>query len=214
METLTLDFISDMVCPWCYIGLHRLETAMRLVDRPLRFSLRFHPYLLDPAISDRGVNGAARLRKKYGVDTKSMFAQVEEAARDSDLRLDLSRQKKIYPTVRAHTLLRAAATARAQQQVARALFETHFVEGGNINDVGTLLRVGVKAGLDGDRLRTELTNPAALAQTLSEANHLAESGISGVPFLLVAGKKAISGAQTVPALMQAMRDFDDPTFDE
>ncbi len=214
METLTLDFISDVVCPWCYIGLHRLETAMRLVDRPLRFSLRFHPYLLDPSVSEAGVNGAARLRKKYGVNTKSMLAQVEEAARDSNLSLDLSRQKKIYPTVRAHTLLRAAAKANAQHEVARALFETHFVEAGNINDVGTLLRVGVKAGLDGDRLRTELTNPAALAQTLSEANHLAESGISGVPFLLVAGRKAISGAQSVPALMQAMPDFDDPPFDE
>jgi len=205
MASLTIDVISDVVCPWCYIGLHRLETAIRLFDAPVDCTLRFHPYLLDATVPEEGQLVAERLRDRYRADPEQMFDRVTDAAREGGHALDARKQTRTYPTVKAHTLLRLAVAHAAQHTVARELFRTHFDEGGNIADTDTLVTIGSRAGLDTQLVTTTLTNPNALAQTRAEAAHLAESGIRGVPFFLFGGKLAVSGAQAVPSLMQAMR---------
>ena len=205
MASLTIDVISDVVCPWCYIGVHRLETAMRLFDAPVDYTLRFHPYLLDASVPDEGEFIAERIRARYRTDPEAMFDRVNEAARESSLDLDIRKQPRTYPTVKAHTLLRLAVAHDAQLAVAHALFRTHFVDAGNIADPATLVAIGTGAGLDAEFVTSALSNENALAQTRSEAARLAEGGIRGVPFFLFGGKVTVSGAQTAPSLMQAMR---------
>ena len=94
-----------------------------------------------------------------------------------------------------------------QLSVANALFRTHFVEAGNVADTATLLRIAGECGMDVELAASTLGNERALTQTRVEAAHLAESGVRGVPFFLFGGKLPMSGAQPVPALMQAMRQF-------
>jgi predicted DsbA family dithiol-disulfide isomerase len=208
MASLTVDIISDVVCPWCFIGLHRLHVAMRLFDVPVDFSVRFHPYLLDASVPEEGESVAERLRARYrGADLDAMLDRVGAAARESGLDLDVRRQTKTYPTLKAHTLLRLAAVHDVQLPVANALFRTHFLEAGNVADTATLLRIAGDCGMDVELAASTLANDRAIAQTRAEAAHLAESGVRGVPFFLFGGKLPLSGAQPVPALMQAMRQF-------
>lgn len=208
MASVTVDIISDVVCPWCFIGLHRLQVAMRLFDAPVDFTVRFHPYFLDPSVAEAGESIAHRIRARYrGADADQMFDRVNAAARSCGLDLDVRRQPTTYPTLKAHTLLRLAAVHDVQLPVARALFRTHFVEAGNIADVATLERIAGECGMDVELATSTLANARALEQTRSEATHLADSGVRGVPFFLFGGKLAVSGAQPVPALMQAMRQF-------
>ena len=101
--------------------------------------------------------------------------------------------------------MRLAVAHDAQLAVAHALFRTHFGDAGNIADLATLVAIGTGAGLDAEFVASALSNENALAQTRSEAARLAEGGIRGVPFFLFGGKVTVSGAQTAPSLMQAMR---------
>lgn len=206
MASLTVDIVSDVVCPWCFIGVDRLYRAMRLFDVPVDYTVRFHPYFLDAAVPEEGESIAERLRTRYrGANVDEMFARVNEAARETGLELDVRRQTKTYPTLKAHTLLRLAAVHDVQPQVAHALFREHFVEAGNIADTATLVRIGSSCGMDAELLVSMLASPNALAQTRAEAAHLADSGIRGVPFFLLGSKLGVSGAQPVPAIMQALR---------
>jgi predicted DsbA family dithiol-disulfide isomerase len=181
---------------------------MRLFDVPVDFTVRLHPYLLDASVAEGGERIAERLHARYpSADLDQMFDRVEAAARESGLELDARKQAFTFPTIKAHTLLRLAATRDVQLQVAYALFRTHFVEAGNVADRDTLVRVAAECGLDAELAATTLADPRALEQTRLEAAHLAESGVRGVPFFLLGGKLAVSGAQPVPTLMQAMRQF-------
>jgi predicted DsbA family dithiol-disulfide isomerase len=208
MASITVDIISDVVCPWCFIGLHRLQVAMRLFDVPVDFTLRFHPYLLDASVPESGERIADRIRARYqGADPEPMFDRVNEAARESGLDLDVRRQPTTYPTLKAHTLLRLAAVHDVQLAVAHALFRTHFMEAGNVSDNAALVRIAADCGMDAELAASAIASERALAQTKAEAAHLADSGVRGVPFFLFGGKLAVSGAQPVPALMQAMRQF-------
>lgn len=206
MVRLTIDIVSDVVCPWCYIGVDRLYRAMRLFDVPVDYTVRFHPYFLDSSVPEEGELIADRLRARYrGTNVDEMFDRVNAAAKESGLALDVRRQQRSYPTLKAHTLLRVAAIHDVQEKVARALFREHFDEAGNIADTATLVRIGVAFGIDEALLLSMLTNPNSLAQTRTEAAHLADSGIRGVPFFLLGSKLGVSGAQPVPAMMQALR---------
>jgi len=181
---------------------------MRLFDVPVDFTVRFHPYLLDASVPEAGESVAERLRARYrGVDLDVMFDRVSAAAKESGLDLDVRRQPNTYPTVKAHALLRLAVVHDVQLPVANALFRTHFLEAGNVAETATLLRIAGECGMDVELAASTLANDRALAQTHAEAAHLAESGVRGVPFFLFGGKLPLSGAQPVPALMQAMRQF-------
>lgn len=206
MASLTIDIVSDVVCPWCYIGVDRLYQAMRLFDVPVEYTVRFHPYFLDATVPEGGELIADRLRARYrGANVDEMFARVNDAARESGLDLDVRRQTKTYPTLKAHTLLRIAAIHDVQAKVALALFREHFDEAGNIADTATLVRIGTSCGIDAELLVSMLGNANTLAQTRAEAAQLADSGIRGVPFFLLGSKLGVSGAQPVPAIMQALR---------
>src|SRR5436190_20748908 len=135
---LRIDVVSDVVCPWCYIGADRLEKAIASLELGGRVEVTYHPFLLRPDAPDSGADLHEELRRKYGADPQQLFARVEAAARESGLELDLSKQRLTYPTVRAHTLLRHAKAKGTQQALAKALFEAHFVAAHNIADLDGL----------------------------------------------------------------------------
>jgi len=199
--TLRIDVFSDVVCPWCYIGTDRLEQALRGVDD---VDVRFHPFLLDPSTPAEGTVVADMLRKKYGADPKHMFARVEAAARESGLALDLSKQPRSYPTAAAHALLGRAPEGKARA-LARDLFRAHFDEGRNVSDPEVLAGLGARHGIDAEEAKRIATDPDELRAVREDAAGASASGIRGVPFFVFDEKLAVSGAQPVAVLQEAMR---------
>lgn len=200
---LSIDIVSDVVCPWCYIGERRL--ALALAARPeVTARIAWHPFLLDPGTPDEGYDLRAHLRRKYGADPESMFGRVELAARASGLALDFAKVRRMPATVRAHTLLRLAAAKGTQHALSRALFDANFVDGRDVGDVDTLASIAEGHGFTRDEALAALTDPGALEVTRAEARNAASQGISGVPFFVFDDRLALSGAQPVEVFTKAI----------
>jgi predicted DsbA family dithiol-disulfide isomerase len=205
---MRIDLFSDVVCPWCYIGITRLERVVATARaRGASVDVHLHPFELDPHAPAAGVDVADMLRRKVGRDPQQMFRHVEAMARDAGLPLDLSRQPPMRPTVRAHTLVALAdEEGDGQLRLARALFRAHFDEARNIYDVEVLAEIGAAHGLDAGDVRRAVTDEARLSATRARAEQAARSGVRGVPFFLFGGRVAVSGAQPDDVLAGALAD--------
>jgi predicted DsbA family dithiol-disulfide isomerase len=205
---LTIDIVSDVVCPFCLIGTRRLEEALRATP-DVEATITFHPFLLDPDAPPAGEDLRERLRRKYG-DPEPMFRRVEALARESGLELDFDNVRRSAPTAKAHTLLRHAIGKGTQPALADALFVAYFVEGRDIGDDDVLVGLAAKHGFSEDEARALVGDPRELEATRREAAHAAAEGIRGVPFFVFGGKLAVSGAQPVEVFRSAIaRALDD-----
>jgi len=208
VQPLSIDLVSDVVCPWCFIGTKNLESALASLGIETR--LTFRPFLLDPSTPRAGEDLRERLRRKYGGDPEQMFARVEQAAKNSGIALDFSRVRLSCSTVDAHTLLRHAIERGTQVALAKALFSAYFQEGRDIGDRAVLTELSAAHGFAPDAPAGAITPLAALlsdeerSRTRAEALALAEQGISGVPFFIFDGRLAVSGAQPAAVLKSAM----------
>lgn len=200
MQQLSIDIVSDVVCPWCFIGSRRLELALaELPDVEARIT--FRPFLLDPGTPAEGVDLRDRIRQKYG-DPEPLFRRVETAAKDSGVVIDFTKVRRGVPTLRAHTLLRRAALREdgdgegwAQADLARSLFHAYFAEGRDVSAFDVLIDLGVAHGFDRAEVIAMLESPTELEATRDEAATALARGISGVPFTVIGGRYALSGAQ-------------------
>jgi predicted DsbA family dithiol-disulfide isomerase len=202
----TVDFVSDVICPWCFIGLVRVEQALeqtRGSDEPSP-TIAFHPFQLDPSTPAEGADLRERLTRKYGLDPEMMFRRVEAAARESGIPLDYSKIRRTPNTLKAHALLGAAEAPGQQHALGRALFEAYFLEGLDIGDNAVLVRLAEKRGIDAERTVAAIDDPEAVAAVRRETQELAAQGISGVPFIIFDRKVAVSGAQSVSVFRQAL----------
>lgn len=201
-----VDFVSDVICPWCFIGLVRLEKALADAaaagDAPR--TIAFHPFQLDPTTPPEGADLRERLAKKYDMDPESMFARVESVARESGIPLDFSKVRRTPNTLKAHALIGSAASPQQQHAIAKALFHAYFLEGKDIGDRTTLLEIATKHGLDEETTRVVLDDPSALEAVREETRQLSQQGIRGVPFVIFDGKLAVSGAQSVEIFREAL----------
>lgn len=205
LPSLTVDVFSDVVCPWCFIGSVRLEQALAGLKDELEAEVCYHPFYLDPSVPPEGISVPDKLRKKYGVEPKQLWARAESAAQESGIALDLSKQPMMYPTAAAHTLLRHAHARGTQRALAAALFKTYFQDAKNISDASVLADVAAEHGFTRDEARELIASPTELELTKDEAMGAAQGGIRGVPFFIFDGRLAVSGAQSVVVLQAAMR---------
>src|SRR5687767_11897023 len=121
MSLLTIDVYADIVCPWCFIGLRRLDAALSSMGRAADVEMRHRPFILHPDAPVQGIDLRAMLETKYGVDPGRIFQRVEFAACEAGIPLDLSKQRYTYSTLAAHTLLRHAGARGTQHGLADAL---------------------------------------------------------------------------------------------
>ncbi len=204
-QSLCIDVFSDVVCPWCFIGAARLEQALKALEGEVAAEVCYHPFYLDPTVPKAGISVPDKLRRKYGVEPKQLWARAETAARDSGLELDLSLQPMMYPTAAAHTLLRHAHAKGTQPQLLMALFSAYFQQARDISDESVLAELGSQHGFTRDEVLELTTSPQELALTAEEAQAAAAGGIRGVPFFIFGGRLAVSGAQAVSVLTAAIR---------
>jgi len=200
----TIDFISDVICPWCFIGLQRLENALAeegLKDAPIVF----HPFQLDPDTPPEGADLRERLASKFGGDPTPMFARVEEAARESGIALDFAKVRRTPNTLKAHVLIGHALEKGTQRRLARALFEAYFLEGKDIGVDAVLADIAAAHGFERAEAEKLLGDQAALDDTRAEAAAVSRQGIRGVPFAILGGKLAVSGAQPTDVFRDVIR---------
>ena len=198
-----IDVFSDFVCPWCLIGTHRLERVLDDLGMLESTRIRYRPFMLDPNTPPEGKDIQEDLRRKYGRDPAPLQARVEAEARSSGIRLDLSKQPRMYPTARAHTLMRHTEVAR-QHALATDLFEAYFLEALDISEIDALVALAAPHGHAADDVRKLMQNDAELAASRREALLAPGMGIHGAPFFLLDSSIAISGAQPEDVFRRAL----------
>ena len=203
---MEIDFIADVVCPWCYIGWRRLHTALAM--RPqLEAKVIWRPFLLDPAIPEQGVERAAYMAKKFGDDAKgrkAAMASLATAAAEDGLKLKLSQIKTVPNTSAAQRLIRWAQGQGVQDAVVEGLLAAYFIGLRDIGDPEVLADIGQAAGMD-RMITLDLLSQGADAEVIASEYALAvRSGVQGVPFTIFAGKVAAVGAEAPERLATAI----------
>ncbi len=201
---LTIDVISDVVCPWCYLGEKRLAQA--LLDEPGPVVVRWRPYQLDPTIPEGGLDRMEYMEKKFGRDGRlgAIHDRLVALGREAGVSFAFDKIARAPNTLDAHRLIRWSASAGVQGAVVDRLFRAYFVEGRDVGDRGVLLDIAAECGLDAGLVANLLEGGAdveAVRNSIAEAQAI---GVTGVPFFIFAGRLGVPGAQDVEALKRAM----------
>ncbi|WP_088704703.1 DsbA family protein [Rhizobium sp. R693] len=204
---LKIELYTEITCPWCIIGQHRLDKVLAERFSGLVADIRHHPVLLLPDAPAAGVYIPDLLRSRYGAaDPKAAFARPEGAARASGLDLDLSRQAWAYPTQAAHALILAARERGTQHRLAVAISEAYFLEAKNIADTDVLADIAIDYGFDRAEARAIALDPAQHERVEQEAARSAVAGVHSVPHFVFVGRVAISGGRSEDEIAAAVED--------
>ncbi len=212
-RTLHIDFVSDVVCPWCVVGLGGLETALEaLKAEGIEAVIRFQPFELNPQMPPEGENIVEHIGRKYGSTPEQSAAnramiteRAAEAMPGFDMRM--GPDSRIWNTFDAHRLLHWAGTAGAAEQAALkvALFTAHFTDGRSMTDAVVLADAAAAAGLDRAKAVEVLADDLHAAEVRAAEALWVSRGINGVPAVVVEGKYLISGGQPAAVFEEALR---------
>ncbi|TPK60541.1 DsbA family protein [Mesorhizobium sp. B2-4-19] len=207
-NAITVDVVSDVVCPWCFIGQKRLDKAVAAAgDVDVR--IRWRPFQLDPTIPPQGKDRREYMRAKFGSDERirEIHARIEPLGEAEGISFAFDAIKVAPNTLDAHRLIRWAGAAgeAVQNRLVRRLFQLNFEEGVNIGDHAVLVEAAREAGMDASVVATLLPTDADVEAVRTEIATASRMGISGVPCFLLEGKYAVMGAQDVDTLADAIR---------
>ena len=211
-QTLKIDFVSDVVCPWCAIGLSSLEIALAKLDGELGAELHFQPFQLNPDMAPEGVEVVPYLSKKYGMSAeqveKNQQAIVQRGA-EVGFEFRMDRRSRTYNTFDAHRLLHWAGEVGATQQRAlkHALLSAHFTDGENPSAREVLLRCAASAGLDATAAGAVIDSDQYADQVSEQMRFYQGAGISSVPSVIVNDRHLIQGGQPPEVFVQALRQI-------
>jgi predicted DsbA family dithiol-disulfide isomerase len=203
---LEIDVVSDVVCPWCYIGKRRLEKAIALVP-DISVDVRWRPFFLNDWIPREGIDRKTYLETKFGSVERyeGIARRVSAAAAQEGLSYALDRISRQPNTLDCHRLILWAGNVGKAAAMKQRLMDLYFAEGADLSDREVLVGAAAGCGLDGDAIRELLAGETDVARIEQEANSAKEAGIDGVPFFIFGGVLAVSGAQGADYLADAMR---------
>jgi predicted DsbA family dithiol-disulfide isomerase len=207
MKTLTIDVVSDVVCPWCYVGKRRLEGALALwaAKHPeITPQVRWHTFQLNPDMPQEGIARADYVRSKFGDRADTIYERVTGVGQEVGIDFAFERIARQPNTVVAHSLIAVAEAGEAQDRMVETLFKAYFLEGKDLTDAIQLMEVAVTAGMTPELAKQTLEDAALHTQTLDSDKAAREMGITGVPFFIFNRKVGLSGAHESETLVQAM----------
>ncbi len=211
MERITIDIVSDVVCPWCYLGKARLELAIGEVQDEIGVDLNWRPYRLNPDYPPEGVDQKKALEQKLGGAERVAqgHKMLTELGREVGIKFDFDAIKIGPNTLDAHRLIHWSVTESREKQdkVVDALFKANFEQGRNVGDHAVLLDIAEEAGLDRSVISTLLASDADRDLIIGEIDAAQKIGVNGVPFFIFDQQYAVSGAQTPDVLAEALRDI-------
>lgn len=208
--TLKIDFVSDVSCPWCAIGLHALEQAAERLAGELRLDLHFQPFELNPQMGPQGQDMDEHLQEKYGASPEQRAAtRAAIAARGAELGFTFTpgARGRIYNTFDAHRLLHWAELQGCQQALKHALFKAYFTDGEDPSNHATLLRLAGEVGLDEAQARALLASDRFAAEVREREQFYQSQGIHSVPAVVINERHLIQGGQPVEVFEQALRQI-------
>ena len=204
-EPLVVDVVSDVVCPWCFIGKKRLEKAIAL--RPdLAVEVRWHPYFLNDWVPREGISRDDYLTRKFGSPEryKGIAGRVVEAAAGEGLSYNPAAIARQPNTTDCHRLILWARNTGDAARMKQRLMELYFTEGADLTDREVLVQAAADCGMDANLTRELLASDRDIDRVTAEATEAKEMGIDGVPCFILGGVMAVSGAQDPAYLADAM----------
>jgi predicted DsbA family dithiol-disulfide isomerase len=209
MKTLTIDVVSDVVCPWCYVGKRRLEGALALwaAEHPdITPEVRWHTFQLNPDMPQEGIERAEYVRTKFGDRADSIYERVTGVGEELGIAFAFDRIARQPNTVVAHSLIAVAEPGEAQDRMVEALFKGYFLDGKDLTDAVQLMEIAVTAGMTPEMAMQTLEDGELHTQTMDSDQAAREMGITGVPFFIFNRKVGLSGAHESETLVQAMQE--------
>ena len=205
---LKIDFVSDISCPWCVIGLKALEQALGRIGGEAKAQLHFQPFELNPQMPPEGQDVEEHIAQKYGA-TPEQGARNREVIRERGAALgftfQMDKRRRIYNTFDAHRLLHWAEGEGRQHALKQALFDAYFTEGRNPSDHAVLIEIATRTGLDPVRAKAILDSGEFAQEVREREQFYQRQGIQAVPSVIVNDRYLIQGGQPVEAFEQALR---------
>ena len=209
MASVKIDIISDVVCPWCYLGKARLEKALAAMP-DVNAEIYWRPYMLDPSIPPLGVDRKTYMEAKFGTGPRlgEIHQQLVTLGKEVGITYNFDDIKIAPNTMDAHRMIRWAAQAGPgiQSKLVNRLFELYFTEGKDIGDHQVLLDVGKEVGMDVSVLEALMPTHAEEGGVIEEIATAKQLGVTGVPCFVINRKYAVSGAQSPEILFEAIKN--------
>ena len=194
VEPIEIDFVADLACPWCYLGLVRLDRARAIrPDRPVR--VHWWPFLLNPHLPPEGMDRTSYVRRKFGGDAQRVYQRIVDSARADGIEFAFERMPRTPNTTLAHRLILFAEEQGRADAVIRALFRALFQDGRDVGRPEVLAAIAGEAGLDRDEVSAFLAGDRLKPEVVAAHQQAGRAGIQGVPVFIVGREHAITGAQ-------------------
>lgn len=202
-----VDIVSDVVCPWCYIGKRRMERAIKQLSGEVEVQIEYHPFELNPDAPKEGRNQKEYLAAKFGSHEKyeELTGYVTQVAAEEGLKFDFGKQNVSPNTRDAHRIIMLAKETGKQLDAKEAYMKAYFEEGIDLTKKENLVAIAVKVGLDKNRITTLLESEDGIDEIEAEEYLYQQRGVRGVPFFIVNNKYGISGAQSSEVFVNAIR---------
>jgi len=209
-KQLRIDFVSDVSCPWCAIGLKSLEQALVRAKDAVTADIHFQPFELNPQMGPDGQDITEHITEKYGATPEQQAhsrEMIRQRGADVGFQFDMSRRGRIYNTFDAHRLLHWAETQGRQRDLKMALFESYFTHGEDPSSHDVLLDVAAKVGLDRGEAERILKSDAYADEVRMLEETFQRAGVRSVPAVIVNQRHLISGGQPPEVFEQALRQI-------
>lgn len=205
-DTVQVDIISDVMCPWCVVGFKQLELALAQTGMGAR--VRWHPFELNPEMGAEGQNLAEHIMQKYSSsreDSQKARGQLQDIGQALGFEFAFTEDSRIVNSFAAHCLLDFAATKGLQHPLKMALFKAHFSQGKDVSHPETLLDIAESAGIERSAAAAALDDPAHQKAVRAQEKVWSQNGISGVPTMIFNEKYLLTGAQGPQAYAEMLQ---------
>jgi predicted DsbA family dithiol-disulfide isomerase len=198
-----VDVVSDVICPWCFLGKRRLDAAIAMLD--IEVFVRWRPFMLDPTIPPEGLDRQDYMLRKFGPERlKTIHGPLIAAGAELGVPYDFDAITRTPNTLDAHRLIRWAHTAGLQHEAAERLFMAYWSEGKDVGDRAVLAACAGEAGINAQQIRELLDSDQDVEETKAEIRHASDIGVTGVPTFFLAQRYALAGAQPPEVLADAI----------
>jgi predicted DsbA family dithiol-disulfide isomerase len=205
---LAIDIISDVVCPWCFIGKRRLEAALELyrARNPAAAApqVTYRPFELNPDVPREGIARADYIAKKFGARGYSAYDRLVQAGKPLGIAFAFDKIERQPNTLAAHALIESARRRGVQGAVKEALMQAFFADGLDLTDTATLVRIAAGAGLDRKEAEAAIADEDLRRTVAEEEENARRMGVQGVPFFIFNNRLSVEGAQPPEVLLNAM----------
>lgn len=204
MKAIQVNVVSDVICPWCFLGKRRLDKAIGLLEG-IKVEVNWRPFFLDPTIPAEGMSRRTYLENKFGAERlKTLHDPILAAAKEDGVPYAFDKITRTPNTMDAHRLIRWSHMGGKQHDVAERLFVAYFSLGLDIGDRAVLAKIADEAGMDPTKISTKLESDADVDAVNAEVERAYRMGVTGVPCFIFAQKQGLMGAQPAEVLAEAI----------